>query len=110
MKKVMIMAAMLMLVPMASFADYTAGTAGRVTLGSTATLSVGVSNGVRINYTAATNGTGYAIGAYHEGGSRSFGSSSGDTSIFYDEATAVTLPTAPAGTASADWSSWDGAI
>lgn len=74
------------------------------------TLTVGtlifkLSKNVYMSYKSDTDNTGYSIGAYHNKGTKTFASSSGDSKIFEATLTAKTLPDAPVGTASADFSS-----
>lgn len=108
MKKVaFIVSALVFLMAGAAFADYEAGPK---TLGSTETLVVQLSNSVQMDYIAdtTTNGLGYIVGASHTSGTRSYGSSSGDSSIFWIDGVKKALPTTvPTGTGSADFSSWD---
>lgn len=69
-------------------------------------LTLKMSNNVLVQYDAAASGLGYSIAAYHTSGTRTFGSSSGDASIFWFDGTAEDAPTAPTGTESADFSTW----
>lgn len=83
--------------------------AGPKTLGSTETMVVQLSNGVQMDYIAdtTTSGLGYIVGASHKSGTRSFGSSSGDASIYFIDGVNTALPTTvPTGTGSADFSTW----
>ena len=111
MKKITILTILLfVLSSVSAFAAYSNGTSGDgvVTLGSTVTLVVKLSSKVSIDYDAETAGLAYAIATYHSSGVRTYGSSSGDAKIYYQDATAVAAPTAPTtadGTAdfSGDW-------
>jgi hypothetical protein len=81
---------------------------GPVTLSdSEAELTFYLSNNISLNYLYATDGLGYVLGTYHTSGSRTYGSSSGDTYIFWVDETAGTLPAAPTGaeTAGFSWTS-----
>lgn len=74
-----------------------------------ATLTVGtlvfkLSKNVLMAYKSASDFTGYSIGAYHNKGTKTFASSSGDSKIFEAVITAKAIPAAPVGTASADFS------
>jgi hypothetical protein len=81
---------------------------GTVTLtGNDADLDIDLSNNVSLDYAAvADDGLGYALVTYHSSGTRTYGSSSGDSGVFWQDNTAVAAPTAPSGTASADFGSW----
>lgn len=99
MKKIAILALVLMGLSVSSaFAAYSGSPK---VCGSTDTLTVQLSNNVSMEYSAATNGLGYVVGAYHSSGTKTFGTSSGDAKIFYTDTTGATLPSAPTGTASA---------
>ena len=77
------------------------------TLGGTSTTSFTPSNNVAIGYTAGAVGISYSSGAYHTSGNRTFGTSSGDTKIYYQSNTAVAVPAAPPAVGStADFSGW----
>ena len=62
-----------------------------------------LSTNVQVVYDASTDNSGYSAGTYHSKGTRSFASSSGDAAIWAATGTAVTIPAAPTGTASADF-------
>ena len=75
-----------------------------------ATLTVGtlvfkLSKNVLMAYKSASDFTGYSIGAYHNKGTKTFASSSGDSKIFEAAVTANGIPDAPVGTASAAFGS-----
>lgn len=108
MKKFMILIAALLMTASAAFADYEAADGAGKTLGSTKTLVVKGSKGVSVNYAGDTTaGQGYVLGAYHASGTKTYGSSSGDTKIFFKDGTAVSMPgTVPTGSNSADFSAW----
>lgn len=95
MKKIFALAFVIMMLPTLSFADYATG---KVTLGSTDTLDVATSNQVHLNYADGTTGDGdtFVIATYHDKGTRSYMSSSEDANIYWADATAATLPAAPA--------------
>ena len=80
---------------------------GSINVGTTQKTTVKLSKNVLLGYQAETTGLGYAIGTYHSSGTKSFASSSGDSKIWTSDATGATLPDAPAGTDSADFSDWD---
>ena len=85
---------------------YDAGSAdGTVTVGTTGAVAVKVSKGVSLAYDAETTGLGYSVGAYHSSGTKTFASSSGDSKIWFTDATGSDIPDAPSGTDSADFSS-----
>jgi hypothetical protein len=92
-----------------AFAEYAAAdSAGNLAIGSTITGTLKVSKGVSVDYAGdSTAGLGYVIGAYHSSGTRTFASSSGDAKIWYQDGTAVAIPTdVPVETESADFSAW----
>lgn len=94
MKKICVLAFVLMMVPAVSFAAY--GT-GEVTLGSTGSdLVVSTSNQVYLDYAAGTNGETFVLATYHDKGTRSYMSSSEDANIYWADATEASLPAAPA--------------
>ena len=75
---------------------------------SSATLTIGtlvfkLSKNVLMAYESETNFTGYSIGAYHNKGTKTFASSSGDSKIFEAAKTGMDIPDAPVGTASANF-------
>jgi len=83
-------------------------TDGTVIVGGTSgeSVAVKVSKGVSLAYDAADEGLGYSVGTYHSSGTKTFASSSGDSKIWFTDVTGDTIPDAPAGTDSADFSSW----
>ena len=102
MKKVLILLVMMVLVAAPAIAlDGAYGTKSSThTLGGTNTLDVTPSKGVAIYYDVnADPYDGYAIASYHDKGSKTFMTSSGDTKIFFQDATAVNAPAAPTGVA-----------
>ncbi len=106
MKKVLVLSIMIILiVASTSFAAYETGTK---TLGSTDTTTFTTSNNVYIDYTAGTNGVSYVAGSYHQTGTRTFGTSSGDTRIYWRDGTGQTLPSAPTtSSGTANWTGWN---
>ncbi len=108
MKKLMIMAAILLLSAGISYGA--AFKSGNVTLADNNddSLAVQLSTNVSLAYDAATGGLGYSVSSYHSSGTRTYASSSGDAAIFWQGATGVAPPAAPSGTASAAFdSNWD---
>jgi len=107
MKKIMLMTAVLMFLGASSaFAAYDSGT---VTLGPTTghQMDIQTSNNVQLDYAAGgSQGETFVVATYHSKGTRTYASSSADANIFYQDATAVTLPTAPTGSGTMDSSSW----
>jgi uncharacterized protein YxeA len=88
----------------AATANYSTGT---VTLGNTLKMTFTTSNNVYVDYKAGTNGVSYTAGSYHQTGSRTFATSSGDTKIYYKDGTGADIPAAPAGAGStADFGGW----
>ncbi|MEM4711331.1 MAG: hypothetical protein QXL18_05275 [Candidatus Woesearchaeota archaeon] len=86
---------------------YAAYKEGEHTWGETVTVTFTPSNNVYIDYANGTNGISYVAGSYHIKGSRTFGTSSGDTKIYYKEQTGASIPAAPAtNTATANFSGW----
>lgn len=109
MKKFIILVAALLMTASAALAAYeVADDADGKTLGSTKTLVIKGSKGVSVDYAADTSaGQGYVLGAYHASGTKSYGSSSGDTKIYFKDGTAQAIPsTVPTGSQSANFSSW----
>ena len=115
MKKILLLACVAMvLAPLSSFAAISGGSqtvsSGMVILKNSGTKGgearIGISNGVNFYYYPDTTaGQGYIAGTFHTGGDRTYGSSSGDTNIFYHDGTGATLPTTvPTGTGTADFS------
>lgn len=76
---------------------------GAVAVGS---ATVNTSKNVLINYKSAADNTGYAVATYHNKGTKTYGSSSGDSKVYEKGNTAEGAPLAPTGTASADFSGW----
>lgn len=69
--------------------------------------SVKPSKGVTVKYTPEAAGATYSITAMHGSGTKTYGSSSGDTKIFMKDTTTIAdPPAAPAAGASADFSTW----
>jgi hypothetical protein len=85
------------------------GVAGTgITAANNPTLIQQLSTNIEMDYIAAADGAGYIIGALHDKGTRTYGSSSGDAKIYWatitTSGTGIALPTtAPTGTASAAW-------
>ena len=73
---------------------------------SVGTLIIKTSKNVYFYYKSASDNTGYAVSTYHNKGTKSFGSSSGDAKIYEFAETAKDCPAAPVGTASADFTGW----
>lgn len=71
--------------------------------GSLGDLNIKLSNNVFLYYETATGGLGYSVATYHSSGTRTYGSSSGDANIYWIDGTGSEAPTAPTGTASADF-------
>jgi hypothetical protein len=93
-----------------AFAVATFTDAGTDTIG-TPSLGVKPSKNVKVLYEASstTSGTGvitYSVSAYHTSGTKTFGSSSGDTKIFMIDGIGSAPAGAPAAGASANYSSW----
>lgn len=87
-----------------AFAAYDSG---EVTLADDAgDIVLKLSNNVNLDYAADTDGLGYAVATYHDSGTRTYGSSSGDANIYWIEGTGEAAPDAPSGTDSADFSEW----
>ena len=115
MKKILILALVLVTIPAVSaFAATKVGseaTDGVYTVDAqtsapvTQKFTVQMSKNVQMFYTAPSGGTSYALTTYHTSGTRTYGSSSGDSRIYYAEGTNETCPDAPTGTASAAWTS-----
>jgi len=73
----------------------------------TPAASVKVSKNVQIQYQPEAAGLTYSMTSFHTSGTKSYGTSSGDTKIFMKDSTAITdAPAAPAAGASADFSGW----
>jgi len=76
------------------------------TVGSPA-ASVKVSKNVTIKYIPEAAGLTYSMTSFHSSGTKSYGTSSGDTKIFMKDSTTIeTPPNAPAAGESAAFSSW----
>lgn len=69
-------------------------------------LTMSLSNNVTLTYNEESSGLGYAVGTYHSSGTRTYAGSSGDSAIYWAEGTGATIPNAPTGTASANFSNW----
>ena len=80
------------------------GTSGQATHPE---ILIQLSNTVHALYTPGTNGISYAISAYHGQGTRTYGSTSNDSKIYYQTLTGDTAlyATAPTGTESGSWTS-----
>lgn len=104
MKKILVLAALFSLCASSAFAAYTAYQDGAAVGSGTPTMTFKSSKSVQIEYTggatANSQNYSYVCGAYHSSGTKTFGSSSGDTKIFSTDTTGATLPSAPS-TASA---------
>lgn len=71
--------------------------------------TVKASKGVQIGYKAdTTSGLGYILASYHESGTQTFATSSGDTKIFKQDTTGVVITgmTVPTGSDTADFTGW----
>ena len=109
MKKIAILSVFLFMVTVgsafAAVGDFPAGTAGSLTVPTgtaTVTAIVKLSNKVGLQYTKQATGLGYVVATSHTSGTRTYGSSSGDSKIYYVDTLATSGPgTAPTGTASA---------
>lgn len=99
MKKMIMLSIMALLLACGSaFADgsYAPSSGGTLTLGSTVTVVVKPSANVYTYYqSGGTDGIAYVLSTYHNKGTRSFGTSSGDSKIFYIDTTATNPPSAP---------------
>jgi hypothetical protein len=86
MKKIVFIALAMMMVAPYAFADNTS-TSTNFTLGSTSKLTVGLSNEVTARYIngGATKPQWYAIGTYHVGGDKVFGTAQDITNIYKQE-------------------------
>jgi hypothetical protein len=72
-------------------------------------FSIQLSKNVFMQYDPGTEGVSYSVVASHASGTRTFGSSSGDSSIYYADGTNVDAIEAPTGTESiygADPDTW----
>lgn len=115
MKKIIALALVLTFSASAAFAttaafDATNMTAATQTITSDdtnlGTLVFKLSKNVKLDYKSYSDYTGYAIATYHNKGTKTYGSSSGDSKIFENAATAVEAPAAPQGTNSANFTGW----
>ena len=82
---------------------------GSLTIGSTVKATLKLSANVNVGYdveTSSGKSQGYGLNTWHSSGSKTYGTSSGDTRIFYVDSTNYTQTTAPAAGATADFSSW----
>lgn len=68
--------------------------------------TVNLSKSVTLDYEQNSSGLSYALSSWHTSGDKTYGSSSGDTKIFVNNATGVGAPTAPAVGSTADFSGW----
>lgn len=92
-----------------AFAAFVSGdTNGNLAIGSTVKATLKLSANVKAQYTAhGTNpAQGYVLQAYHTSGSKTYGTSSGDTRLYFVDATGGLTVNAPAGGATADFSAW----
>lgn len=82
----------------AAFAWFDTSAAGEVTLGTAGTrpqLKIKPSANVVIGYdTVAATGVAYALGTFHSTGTKSFGTNSTDTNIYYFDNAGATTPIA----------------
>lgn len=62
-----------------------------------------LSNNVLYAYTSSADNSGYSAGTYHNKGTRTFASSSGDAALYYSITTATAIPAAPSGTDTANF-------
>ncbi len=109
MKKIVMMTLLLFAVSAGSaLAAFEAGANdGSLALGTTGPATVKLSKNVKLDYIAETDGLGYIVGTTHTSGTKTYGSSSGDSKIWSIDGVETALPTtAPSGTASADFSGW----
>jgi hypothetical protein len=110
--KILPLASVLSLFSVSAFAATAFNDTGTVTMG-TPSVAVKPSKNVTVTYNPSTatvpssNGAlAYSIAAYHASGSKSFGSSSGDTKIFAMDGTGSTGVASPeSASASADFGS-----
>jgi hypothetical protein len=73
--------------------------------GSETTRSIGkLSNNVAADFNY--DSTSYAVTTKHKNGTKEYGSSSGDTKLFYKEYTAAQTPEAPSASDSTAYNSW----
>jgi hypothetical protein len=88
-----VMLSMALMLTGVAFAQSITTTSG--TVGSTSTTTFTVSNNVTITYTAGTNGITYSAGANHNKGSKTYASTSSNSSIYYIGNTSTPSFTAP---------------
>jgi len=104
--KILAFAGILVLAAGTAFAGTTTFNDTTTTVGTPA-ASVKVSKNVQIKYTPEDTGLTYSMTSFHTSGTKSYGTSSGDTKIFMKDSTSIeSPPAAPAAGASADFSSW----
>jgi hypothetical protein len=73
----------------------------------TPAASVKVSKNVSVKYIPEAAGLTYSMSSFHTSGTKTYGTSSGDTKIYMMDSTALTdPPDAPAANTSADFASW----
>jgi len=103
-----IFALMLILTVASASAAFAAATTVAASTGAVAvgTTTVNTSKNVYVAYKSDTNNSGYAVVTYHDKGTKTYGSSSGDSKVYEKANTGNGCPDAPVGTASADFSSW----
>ncbi len=99
MKKLLIIMVTMSLLAVAAIAFASGFATGTQTLGSTTTMVFTSSNHVYVQYLNGTNGISYSIASYHQTGSRTYATSSGDSKIWYQDGTAI-APTTAGATAS----------
>ena len=98
----------------ASAADgtYTGNTATSITMGTNTpaatnpTLVTQLSSNVQMNYDSDATGLNYTIASYHNKGSRTYGSTSNDSKIYYTATTATAPVSIPASGVSGAFNSW----
>lgn len=71
--------------------------------GQTVALKGNLSTNVKLAYTSSADNSGYTAGTYHEKGTRTFASSSGDAALYYSITTDTDIPAAPTGTDTANF-------
>lgn len=86
-----------------AFATTVAYSTGAVAVGN---ATINTSKNVKINYKSAADFSGYAAATYHDKGTKTYGSSSGDAKVYEKANTAEAVPDAPTGTATANFSGW----
>jgi len=103
-----IFALMLVLTVASASAAFAAATTVAASTGAVAigTATVNTSKNVYIAYKSSANNDGYAVVTYHDKGTKTYGSSSGDSKVYEKANTGNACPDAPSGTASADFSTW----